>query len=86
MREQRIGNGVIVTSYRTKAGRYVAQIERRQREGVSYRNAIHSLDPSEVIEWLKEDEDTLGKASHDGVEKACDNDKEFAAAWVEVVE
>jgi hypothetical protein len=79
-------SGVTVTIYRTKAGRYIAQIERRHREEIVYRNAAHYPAPSDIIIWLKEGEDTLGKASQDAIEKACENDPEFAGAWVETVE
>jgi len=79
-------SGLTVTIFRTKAGRYVAQIERRHREDIVYRNAAHYAAPSEIINWLKEDAETLGKASQDAIEKACSNDGAFAAAWVEVIE
>lgn len=92
-----IGNeqsGVTIRIYRTKGNLYVGEIERRNRNSRTpyiddvppYRNAAHFSSPAEVINWLKEDEETLGKASQDAVEKACENDKEFAAAWVERIE
>lgn len=92
-----IGNehsGVTIRIYRTKGNLYVAEIERRNRNSRAfslddvppYRNAAHFPSPTEIINWLKEDEETLGKASQDAVEKACENDKAFAAAWVERIE
>ena len=91
-----IGNeqsGVTIRIYRTKGNLYVAEIERRNNRGRSpyddvppYRNATHNPAPVEIIKWLKEDEETLGKASQDAVEEACQKDKEFAAAWVEKIE
>ncbi|MEI9863266.1 MAG: hypothetical protein WDN00_01630 [Limisphaerales bacterium] len=89
-----IGNeqsGVTIRIYRTKGNLYVAEIERRNSRSPfndvpAYRNAAHAKSPADVIDWLKEGEETLGKASQDAVEKACENDKEFAAAWVERIE
>ena len=92
-----IGNeqsGVTIRIYRTKGNLYVAEIERRNRNSrtpylddvAPYRNAAHFPSPAEIINWLKEGEDTLGKASQDAVEKACENDKGFVAAWVEKIE
>jgi len=90
-----IGNeqsGVTIRIYRTKGNLYVAEIERRNYRGgfndvpPPYRNAVHDPSPAEIINWLKEDEKTLGKASQDAVEKACENDKGFAAAWVEKID
>jgi hypothetical protein len=83
-----INGAFFVTIYKTKAGRYVGHIERRHGfdKVVVYSNATHSQTPSDVIDWLKEGEETLGKASQDAVEQACKNDPSFAAAWVEVVE
>ena len=75
-----------VAIYRTKAGRYVAKIERRHREEIVYRNAAHYATPADIINWLKEGEETLGKASQDAIEQACANDEVFAHDWVEVVE
>ena len=90
-----IGNeqsGVTIRIYRTPKN-YVAEIERRNNRNCSpfddvspYRNATHNPAPAEIIKWLKEDEETLGKASQDAVEEACQKDKEFAAAWVEKIE
>jgi hypothetical protein len=89
-----IGNeqsGVTIKIYRTKGNLYVAEIERRNNRGPfndapPYRNAVHFPSPAEIINWLKEDEETLGKASQEAVEKACENDKGFAAAWIERIE
>jgi len=86
-----IGNdqsGVTIRIYRTKGNLYVAEIERRNpwNDVPPYRNAAHASAPPEVVNWLKEGEETLGKASQDAVEEACGNDKEFAAAWVERIE
>ncbi len=85
-----IGNGqsgITIRIYRTKGNHYIPEIERpNARNEEFFRNAAHFRNPSEAIDWLKEGEDTLGKASQDAIEKACGNDKEFAAAWVEVVE
>jgi hypothetical protein len=94
-----IGNersGVTIRIYRTEAKHYIAEIERRNIRGNSYqqydvesppyRNASHGATPAEIIDWLKEGERSLGKASQDAIEKACENDSEFAASWVERVE
>ena len=89
-----IGNeqsGVTIRIYRTKGNLYVAEIERRNSRGPfndmpPYRNAVHSPSPLEIINWLKEGEETLGKASQDAVEKACVGDEGFAAAWIEKIE
>jgi hypothetical protein len=79
-------SGISVTIFRTRGGRCVAQIEHRPREEVVYRNAAHYATPSEIINWLKEGEQTLGKAAQDAIEMACGNDAGFFREWVEVVE
>lgn len=88
-------SGVKIRIYRTKGNLYVAEIERRnseRRHRISFeevpacRNAFHAETPKEIIDWLKEGEETLGKASQDAVELACRNDEVFAAAWVEKIE
>jgi hypothetical protein len=89
-----IGNeqsGVTIRIYRTKGNLFVAEIERRNNRGPfndvpPYRNAAHFPSPVEIINWLKEGEDTLGKASQDAVEKACEKDTGFVAAWVEKID
>ena len=78
--------GVTVTIYRTKASRYIGQIERRNREEILSRNAAHYDTPLGVVNWLKEGEETLGKASQDAIEMACSHDEAFVRDWVEVVE
>lgn len=89
-----IGNeqsGVTIRIYRTKGNLYVAEIERRNgrspfNDMPPYRNAAHAPSPDEIITFLKEGDDALGKASQDAVEKACENDKVFAGAWVEKID
>jgi hypothetical protein len=86
-------SGVTIRIYRTKGNLYVGEIERRNRnirnpldEMPPYRNAAHSSSAAEIINWLREGEETLGKASQDAVEEACAKDEGFAAAWVEKIE
>jgi hypothetical protein len=77
-----------VTIYRTKGGNYVAYVsaftcwqgESDYFKGESFANA------SEVIEYLKDHADRLGKVSQEAIEGACENDIEFKLAFVQEVE
>lgn len=77
-----------VDIYRTKGGKFVVQVARMTIwEGESdHYSAASKATPKEIIDWLKGDDGTLGKASQEAVENAVKNCQEFAAVWVENVE
>jgi hypothetical protein len=77
-----------VAIYRTKGRRYVAELTRHTCwQGESDRRSAGSFATAgELIEWLKEGEDSLGSVSQEAVEDAAKNDDGFAAEWVEEVE
>lgn len=77
-----------VEIYRTQGGRYVAAVNRFTIwEGESdHFTATSKPTAGEIVEWLKGDEETLGRVSQEAVEKAVRVDPTFAAAWVESVD
>ena len=78
----------VVEIYKTSGGKYVAEVvHRTQWEGESdRREATSKATPAEVIEWLRGDEDRLGKASQEAVEQAAKSDPAFAEVWQERVD
>src|ERR1700722_110290 len=81
--------------YRTKGGTFIGEnppqrVDRRNRTGYDrpeyYANACVGPNPSTIIEWLKEGDETLGKISQAAIEGACKVDEQFAAYWVEHVD
>jgi len=88
---------LIVRIYRTKGGKYVAEIQRKtdhprriymvpDAAPAYYRNSAVCSTPEEVFTWLKEGEDSLGQYSQMAIEMACEKDEAFKSAWVEVVD
>jgi len=77
-----------VAIYRTAGGRYVVSLARFTCwQGESDHHAATSKATSdEIIEWLKEGEDSLGSVSQEAVEEAAGNDTGFAQVWVETVD
>ena len=71
-------------------GKYVVAVSRFTIwQGESNHHTATSKDTAEeIIQWLKDDSqsETLGAVSQEAVEDAVSCDKNFAAAWVEVVE
>ena len=77
-----------VAIYKTKGGKYIAKISRKtqwQGESDTCDADVFST-PHDVIRFLKEGEDRLGGVSQGAVEKACEQDEAFAAAYVVDVE
>lgn len=77
-----------VEIYRTKGGKYVAQVARMTRwQGESDRyEAMSKPDAPQIIRWLQGDEEKLGSVSQEAVERACKVDESFAAVWVETID
>lgn len=77
-----------VEIYKTKGGKFIASVGRLtiwQGESDHYKAASFEK-ATDVIEWLKGEGGTLGKASQTAVEKAVQADPSFADAWIEVVD
>ena len=83
------GRGVKVSIYRTKGGKYVAEICYRtcwQGETNTYKAEAFTT-PAELVEWLRADnEGRLGRTSQEACEEAAENDEAFGKAFVEEVE
>ena len=77
-----------VVIYKTKGGKYVARISSYTIwEGESdYHKAESFGTPTEVIDYLRNDEGHLGRVSQDAIKSACEEDPAFAAAYVVDVE
>jgi hypothetical protein len=77
-----------VDIYRTKGNRYIAKVSRLTCwQGESDHREAKSCElASEVIDYLKGDNDFLGDASQEAVEEATKHDASFAEVWVEKVE
>jgi hypothetical protein len=74
--------------YKTKGGKYVAKVARIsqwQNEETKV-EAQAFTEPSELIDYLKNEDGLLGEASQEAVEAACKDLSEFRDAFVEVVE
>ena len=50
------------------------------------RDGDRPITPAEVVEWLKDDDGALGRASQEACEEAAKNDEAFGKAFVEEVE
>jgi hypothetical protein len=87
-RGNRGNRGTEVTIYRTKGGRFIAKVRRWSNwQGESERTEAESCaTAAEVIDFLKGEEGTLGKASQEAVEEAAKTESAFAQAWVETVD
>jgi len=77
-----------ITIYRTKAGKFVAHIDRiTQWQGeTDYTTAEAFASFGEVIEWLRGDSEVLGAVSQEAVEKAIKVAPTLAEFWQEVVD
>jgi hypothetical protein len=77
-----------VDIYRTKGNRYIAAISRLTCwQGESDHREAKSCElASEIIDYLKGENDFLGDASQESVEEATKHDANFAEVWVEKVE
>ena len=77
-----------VIIYKTQGGNFVGEIQYLtcwQGERDHFR-ATSKKTAGELIAWLKDGEDTLGRVSQGAVEEAAETSPEFAEAWVEKVE
>lgn len=82
------GRWLEVDIYKTKGGRYIASWTHRtcwQGEHDT-RKAKSHLTAADLIEWLKNGEDTLNDVAQEAVERAAKTDTHFAGYWVEEVE
>lgn len=81
--------GTKVTIFRTRAKNYVVQVVRFDRSVGSERIDGESFSSaSAIIDWLRVDggDRTVGQASQQAIETACNKDENFKSAWVETVE
>lgn len=80
--------GTDITIYRTKGGRFVAQVERWTRwQGESGSDSAAAKDTlSELSEWLAEDNNgTLGRIAQEAIEEAIKKDPTLRDQFVEDV-
>ena len=77
-----------VSIYRTKGGKWVANVvNRTQWEGEhDYAKAQPFESPKELIKFLCDNEERLGRASQEACENAAKANPEFAAAFVETLD
>lgn len=77
-----------VRIYKTVGGKYIAEVESlTQWQGEQDYTKAESFDtPQQVIDYLKEGEERLGRVSQEAVSDACKADPAFAAAFIVDVE
>jgi len=81
--------GTKVIIFRTPSGNYVVQVVRFDRTVGSERIDGEAFsDVSSIIDWLRVDggERTVGQASQQAIETACNKDENFKSAWIEIVQ
>ncbi len=85
---QRSNRWTTVDLYITKGGRFIAAVTNRtiwQGEH-DYTKAASFKTPAEVLNFLKDDEGSLGRASQEACEEAAVANEQFKSSYVEPVD